>query len=475
MPKIELPAKLQRILTTPARLIVLVGGRGSAKSESVARLLLMKAQTERADVLCGREFQISIEDSVHKLIKELAGKLELAGIDITDKKIDFTTGGGFRFKGFARNSEAVKSAQSFKFSWVEEAQTLSQKSIDDLLPTIRAAGSKLFFTANPQSSADPFSKRFIVPYLDAINGPEGYYEDDLHLIIKINYRDNPWFPIELEHQRQWDYDNLPRAKYDHIWEGAFNDDIEDALIMAEWFDSCIDAHLKLGFAPTGAKYASHDPSDQGPDNKGFAFRHGSVILDVREMSIGDVNEGCDWACGLANKYGVDYFTWDCDGLGVSLNRQVSHAFKDKRIQVSMFRGSEGVDDPDMIYNPVDGQIDEQRTNKQVVKNKRAQYYLQLRDRVLRTHRAVTKGIYTDPDTMISFSSKIQGLTALRSELCRMPVKPNMNGLFELYTKDAMKTKFKLKSPNMGDSVMMLMRVQVAMAMEGWTPPRKRVA
>ncbi len=165
MPNIEIPEKLQPILTTKARLICLVGGRGSGKSETIARLMLMKAQTEQADVLCGREFQNSIEDSVHKLLKGLTGKLNLLGAVVTDKKIDFTTGGGFRFKGFSRNSEAVKSAQDFKYSWCEEAQTLSQKSIDDLLPTIRAAGSQLFFTANPKSSADPFSKRFITPYL----------------------------------------------------------------------------------------------------------------------------------------------------------------------------------------------------------------------------------------------------------------------------------------------------------------------
>jgi len=457
MPTIEIPQKLERILTTKARIIVLVGGRGSAKSETIARLLLLKAQTEAADILCGREFQSSIDDSVHKILKGLIGKLSVGGFEVTDKKIDCTTGGGFRFKGFARNSEAVKSAQDFKYSWVEEAQNLSQASIDDLLPTIRAAGSQLFFTANPQSSADPFSKRFISPYLHDLNS-KGFYEDAMHLIIKINYQDNPFFPAELELQRQWDFDNLPRAKYDWIWEGAFNDGVDDALIMAEWFDSCVDAHEKLGFGPAGIRYSSHDPSDTGSDSKGFAFRHGSVVLDVREMTTGDVNEGCDWATGLAINAVSDAFTWDCDGMGVSLNRQVVKAFDGKHTKLSMFRGSEGVDFPDNIYNPVDGYLQHQRTNKQTFKNKRAQYYLELRDRVNRTHKAVVDGVYTDPDQMISFSSAIPELTQLRSELCRMPVKPNANGLFELYTKEVMKTKFKIDSPNLADSVMMLMRV-----------------
>jgi phage terminase large subunit len=416
----------------------------------------MKAQTEAADILCGREYQNSIDDSVHKLLKNLITKLDIKGFNITDTKIDSTTGGGFRFKGFARNSAAVKSAQDFKYAWNEEAQTLSQQSIDDLLPTIRSGGSKLYFTANPQSSADPFSKRFIVPFLADLK-KNGFYEDDMHLVIMVNWRDNPWHG-ELEQQRQWDFDHLPRAKYDHIWEGAFNDSIEDPLILAEWFDACIDAHKKLGFKPRGIRFASHDPSDVGPDDKGFAFRHGSVVLDLQEKIDGDIHEGGDWATGLAINHNVDAFTWDCDGMGVGLNRQVTREFEGKHTIISMFKGSEGVDNPDSIFEPAEKQpIQDQKTTKEALKNKRAQYYYELRKRVYHTFRAVVHNEYHDPDDLISFDSNIKLLPKLRSELCRMPVKPNGAGLFELYTKEVMKVKFKFDSPNLGDSVMMLMR------------------
>lgn len=457
MPKIQLPEKLERILTTKARLIVLIGGRSSAKSESVGRALVMKCQTEAADVLCGREYQNSIDDSVHKLIKGLISKLSVKGFEITDKKIDCLTGGGFRFRGFSRNSDAVKSAQDFKYSWIEEAQSLSQDSIDNLLPTIRATGSQLFFTANPQSSSDPFAKRFILPFQQELT-QNGFYEDDMHLVIVANWRDNPWHG-ELESQRLWDYNHLPRAKYDWIWEGAFNDSIENALIQAEWFDACIDAHKKLGFDPVGIRMAAHDPSDTGPDNKGFAFRHGSVVLDVQEKEDGNVNEGGHWATGLALNHRPDAFTWDCDGLGVGLNEQITRAFKGKQTTIAQFKGSEGVDDPDSIYEPADGApIQDQKTIKEALKNKRAQYYNELRKRCYKTYQAVVEDKYCDPDDMISFSSDIKSLPQLRSELCNMPIKPNANGLFELYTKQVMKDKFKFKSPNLSDSVMMLMRV-----------------
>lgn len=457
MPTLQIPEKLLPILTTDARIIVLIGGRGSAKSESVARVLTMKAQTEAADVLCGREYQNSIDDSVHKLIKSVIRKTGAQGFEVTDKKIDCVGGGGFRFKGFSRNSEAVKSAQDFKFSWIEEAQSLSQQSIDDLLPTIRSSGSKLFFTANPQSSADPFSKRFIVPYQRELL-TNGYYEDEMHLVILINWRDNPWFPQELELQRRWDFYNLPRAKYDHIWEGEFNDSVEDALVQSEWFDACIDAHKVLGFEPIGMKIAAHDPSDEGSDSKGYVLRHGSVVLDIRERTTGNVNEGGDWATGLAINAGADAFTWDCDGMGIALNRQITKAFEGKHTRIAMFRGSEGVDLPDAIFEPADAApIQDQKTNKQALKNKRAQYYLELRKRILNTYNAVSKGQYIDPEKMISFDGSLDTLAQLRSEVCRMPIKPNSNGLFELYTKQEMRSKFGIKSPNLGDSVMMSLR------------------
>ena len=458
MPSIQIPSKLKKILTTSARLIVLIGGRSSAKSETMGRVLTMKCQTEGADILCGREYQNSIDDSVHKLIKGVITKLGISGFSITDKKIDCDTGGGFRFRGFARNSDAVKSAQDFKYSWIEEAHSLSQESIDDLLPTIRAEGSKLFFTANPQSSADPFSKRFIVPFQKELM-LNGFYEDDMHLIIICNWRDNPWHG-ELEAQRLWDFGHLTRSKYDHIWEGAFNDSIEDPIILAEWFDACIDAHKKLGFEPIGARISAHDPSDIGPDSKGYAFRHGSVVLDIQEKIDGNVNEGGDWATGLAIKNDSDTFTWDCDGLGVGLNAQVNKAFGGKHTIISQFKGSEGVDRPDAIFMPAKSEgapIQGQKTNKQALKNKRAQYYYELRERVYKTYLAVEEGKYINPDELLSFDSNIDILPKLRSELCRMPIKPNGNGLFELYTKQEMKTKFKFKSPNLADSVMMLMR------------------
>jgi phage terminase large subunit len=451
---------MERVEKSKCRYIVLIGGRGSGKSRNVCSLLLKRAIIEGADVLNGREFMKSIKGSVHKLYLKLAKELEVEDY-ITHTKTDITTNsdGELTFAGFSRNPDAIKSAEGNKYSWMEEAQTSSDDTLKDLLPTIREAGSQLFFTGNPGSKQDPFSKRFIVPYLNDLMR-QGWYEDELHLIIKVNWRDNPWHG-ELEKERLFDYHNKPRALYDHIWEGDFNDSVENPLIMSHWFDSCIDAHEVLGFKANGLKIAAGDPADLGPDSHGYAMRHGSVFLHCEESVVGDANEGCDWATGLANQHGVGHYSWDCDGLGSALNRQVSESFKGQRVQISQFKGSKGVDFPNKIFQPAEaGLVFDQRKNIDALKNRRAQYYAELRDRVYRTFLAVTKKEYHDPDKMISFSSSMPGLEKLRSELCTMPVKPNPNGLFELWTKEDMRTKFKVHSPNLADSVMMCLRIIV---------------
>lgn len=438
---------------------VAYGGRDSGKSIGFGDMFLEKMQVEGADIYCLREFQETVLDSVHRVFKQRIKDLGLEGWDTTESRVTAPNGAHTVYKGASRNPDNIKSAQYFKYSWFEESEKISQESLDRLLPTIiRNPGAECWFSGNPYRSGDPFSQRLIVPHLYELNR-DGIYEDDLHLIVKVNWRDNPWYDWDAtELLRKWDYENLPRAKYDWIWEGAFYDGVEDSLIMPEWFDACIDAHKRLGFDPVGIRLASHDPSDIGPDAKGYVFRHGSVILDVRQKKTGDVNEGCDWACGLAIKHNADAFTWDCDGLGVTLKRQVAKAFEGHNTLIAQFKGSEKVDYPDAIYNPVGPAIQDQRKNKDAFKNKRAQYYSDLRDKMHRTYEAVVLKKYHDPDKLISFDSSIRDMAQLRSELCSMPIKPNKAGLLELYTKDVMKSKFKFASPNLADPVMMSCRV-----------------
>jgi phage terminase large subunit len=241
-----------------------------------------------------------------------------------------------------------------------------------------------------------------------------------------------------------------------VWEGEFNDHVDNALIPSEWFNACIDAHIKLGFKPQGAKVASHDPSDQGSDAKGYAMRQGSVVTCVKEILNCDAYQGCDTALGEAFADGADYFIWDADGLGATLRQHISNISSGKRVALQMFKGSEGVDHPDVMYS-FDNKgvpIRNAARNADVFKNKRSQYYWALRDRFYNTFRAITRGEYCDPDQMISLdSSGIENIDALRSEVCRIPLKDNNNGYIQVMSKIEMKA-LKIPSPNMADALMM---------------------
>lgn len=470
------PAKLEALFLRPKRFNILIGGRGSGKSIGKGDHGLIQMHDLGRNMMCIREFQASIADSVHSLLAEEIKRLELSGQDVTERSIRFTHNNSqARFQGLSRNPESVKSAFGFLDWWIEEAQFLSEKSLRTLTPTGRNKPKKglpgkqkevdskeidlsqvqMTFCANPASSEDPFSQRFIVPFQDALDR-DGIYEDDMHLIIKINWSDNPWFDESgLEQERQFDLKNLPRTTYDWVWEGGFNDEIDNALIKAEWFDACIDAHVKLGMQPYGVKKVVHDPSDLGADPKAVCVRAGNIITDVIERKDLDVNEGSDWALGLAINENADQYIWDVGGMGVTLKRDVDNALAGKHITAYQFNGQSAVDDPDSLYESSGAQnIQQEKTNKEVCSNLRAQCYLKLRDRVFRTYQAVINNVFCDPDLLISFDSNCQSLKTLRSELCRMPIKPNMTGRFELYTKKEMREKFKVKSPNCADSVMM---------------------
>lgn len=483
-PQVYIPAKLEAVAKSKKRFIIVIGGRGSGKSVGIADICLTDAKDEGVKTYCLREFQTSIKNSIYSLLKDEISRLEFDGFEMQSNGIKYGEEDAFQFAGLSHNVDSIKSAHGFRRFEIEEAQFISEDSLTALTPTARKKPKKgmptmmeevvaddlanvsMVFIANPSSSESPFSKRFINPFKAQLD-KHGIYEDDLHLIVMMNYVDNPWFHDSgLEEERLWDLEFRSRAMYDHIWMGAFNDSVENALIMSEWFDACVDAHKKLGFVAAGARISAHDPSDTGPDSKGFASRHGSVIQVVKEMETGTVNEGGHWAAGEAIQYQSDAFAWDGDGMGIALGEQMGADFLGKQTVLSVFRGSESPDFPDAVYKPAasfnaeaaDGQpVANQKTNKDAFKNKRAQYYFELRDRCYRTYRAVVHGEYHDPAKMISFDASIELLNKLRAELCRMPIKPNGNGLFELYTKAEMKSKFKMASPNLADSVMMLMR------------------
>lgn len=449
----QIPEKLVS-LVYPKRFKVIIGGRGGTKSETAASLICGCVAKLGCRAVCCREYQTSIKQSVHSLMKRKIRDIGIPGFRSTEIDIKHDNGGHIMYQGLARDPQAIKSIDEARYAWVEEAQSLSHDSIEELTPSIRADGSEIWFTANLGNSKDPFSKRFVKPFEKELR-KHGRYEDDLHLIIWINYDENPWFPDHLEKERVHDKAVLTDAEYAHKWLGEFNDTVENAIIAPAWFDACVDAHEKLGIRPAGVEVVSHDPSDTGFDNKGLAYRHGILIVDVQEEATGDINEGADWAADYAHGVKPDMFVWDADGLGIGLRRQFTQAFSGKSTHLVLFKGSSSVDEPESLYerDDVEATSKTSKTNRETFRNKRAQRYWDLRDRCWRTYQAVVKKRYTDPTQLISFSSKIESIDLLRSEICSVPLKHNGAGLIQIMNKQEM-ASMGIDSPNMADSVMM---------------------
>lgn len=484
-PKIYIAEKLEPVFTRPKRLTVIYGGRGSTKSLCAGGLVSVQIHDERRNALCLREYQSSVSDSVHGLIKGEIERIGLSGFDIKDKTISHENGSMARFNGIARNPESIKSAFGFKTFWVEESEFLSSRSLSVLTPTARnkpvnglpkkmveveadeidLSAVRIIFTGNPKSSADPFSQRFIIPFENELNS-KGIYEDDLHLIIKINYYENPWFGMSgLETERAFDEDNMDTAKYRWVWLGAFNDEVDGSIIKVDWFNAAIDAHklehLKKAFEPKGARFSIHDPSDTGNDAKGYAARHGSIITRVAVKDDGEIDQGCDWAMTLAKKDKADWFVWDAGGMGTGLKRQVSDEFKEMNVKWHLFNGAlsgSGQDNADKIYMPTESdkkkEQEKPKTYSDTFLNNRAQYYGELARRFYNTYRCVVNGDYVNPDDMISLDSLgIEDIDRLRAEVCRIPIKENNKDLYQIASKKEM-SALGIPSPNMADCLMM---------------------
>ena len=461
---LEVTDKLAWLLSKPKRVKIAVGGRGSQKSTGVGDFMLMFcAHGER--VCCTREFQNTIDDSVHESLKDEIDRLEAPGFTVHNTEILHSSGGRIFYKGLARNITSLKSLAGVRRLWIEEGESVSDKSLKVLTPSIRSGAKdnvqelhtppEIWITMNRGSSKDAVSKKYLARAEKQL-AKTGFYEDDLMMVVEVNWRDNPWFPPELEQERLDDLNNLTRAEYDHIWEGKYADSVENAIIQPEWFDACVDAHIKLGFKPMGQERVTYDPADTG-DAKAVCYQHGAVVKDVQSTEDGKIDTATDWATTFAIDRKPDIFLWDADGMGMGLKRQITDAFQGKKIDVEAFRGSETPDRPDSIYERVDADVKNQKTNREAFTNKRAQYYWILRDKMLKTYLAVERGERVfNPDDLISFSSEIKELAGLRAELCRIPRKYNAAGRIQILSKPEMK-KLDIDSPNMADAVMMAQR------------------
>lgn len=226
-------------LLEPSRYKGAWGGRGSGKSHFFAELWLEENISEQLDCVMIREVQKDLSFSVKKLLE---AKIETynagAYFDVQDRRIMSKSGGRTIFEGMQNHTaDSIKSLEGFKRAWFEEAQRASQRSLDLLRPTIRAEGSELWFSWNPEQSTDP-----VDVLLRGENPPPR------SIVVKANYRDNPWLPKELTEELEYDRNRDP-DKFAHIWLGEYQRNSE-ARVFRNWkveeFDTAPDAVFRFG-------------------------------------------------------------------------------------------------------------------------------------------------------------------------------------------------------------------------------------
>ena len=218
---VDIPDKLA-FLFEPMRYKVAKGGRCSTKSWSYARALLAIGRARQTRVLCTREVQKSIKDSVHRLLADQIERMWLYyHYEVLDSEIRGKNGTIFSFSGLSSHTvDSIKSFEGVDICWVEEAQALSKRSWDILIPTIRKDGSEIWVTYNPDLETDETHVRF------AINTPENC------IIVHMNYSDNPWFNDVMEAERLHCHKFYPKD-YPNIWEGKCRPAAEGAIYYDE--------------------------------------------------------------------------------------------------------------------------------------------------------------------------------------------------------------------------------------------------
>lgn len=223
-------------LLKPARYKGAWGGRGSGKSHFFAEMVVEESLAEKTDIVCIREVQKSLNQSVKKLIE---AKIEALGVSdhfrILNTHIEAANGGRIIFQGMQNHTaDTIKSLEGYRIAWVEEAQSLSQRSLDLLRPTIRMENSELWFSWNPRQSTDP---------VDALL--RGDKTPPCAAVVNANYTENPFLPDVLRAEMEYDRSRDP-DKYAHVWLGGYEQHTE-ARVFKNWT-------IEEFEAPTGATH-----------------------------------------------------------------------------------------------------------------------------------------------------------------------------------------------------------------------------
>lgn len=407
------------------RFVALKGGRGGAKSRTVASILVSLCQQSPLRILCVREVQNSIKDSVKRILDD---EIERQGagsfFKCLDTRIIGRNGTEIIFEGLRHNSDKIKSYEGIDICWAEESHTISQDSMDILEPTIRKNNSEIWYTWNPRFPTDAVQLKFCGP-----GGPP-----PRSLVIDINWRDNPWFPDVLYEQMVHMY-HTNYQKYLHVYEGHPVGDEGAMVFPVAW----IQASVNIELGTDGPWRVGLDVADEGEDANSLTIIKGPTVRSIEEWREGNTTQTTRRAHGACKLLGITRINYDSIGVGAgckgefwSLN-DLGYSIQANGINVGL--------------PPNEGQWDKGATYKDTFLNLKAELYFRLR-RMLKKTFEHTTGVKKWPeDEMISLPNDID----LIAEMSQIHYEVLETGKIKIESKKKMKARG-VSSPNKTESV-----------------------
>jgi phage terminase large subunit len=260
----------------PARIKGCHGGRGAgAKSWSIASLLIQTASVRPLDIACLREVQLTLEESVWKLLRETIERLQYPGWIITKEAINNVNGSHIIFRGISDlRADQLKSLEGFDIFWIEEAQSITEHSLDVLMPTIRKEGSELWFSMNRDKDVDP-----IIGRLWNTNR-----KDAVLIALEPGAKDNPWWTKELQAEMDYDFARDPELAL-HIWNGLPRNQDPQSIFSRSAIRAAMDRRLDV--ADNAPIVLGVDVARFGDDQTVIFKRKGMKVIDCKKLIKAD--------------------------------------------------------------------------------------------------------------------------------------------------------------------------------------------
>lgn len=431
---------------------VLYGGRASSKSWDAAGFATFLANSAKLRILCTRQFQNKIEESVYALLKIQIERFGLNDrFEITDKKIrNRHTGTEFLFYGLARNIAEVKSLESIDILWIEEGHYLTEEQWDVLEATIRKQGSQVWLIFNPRLATDFAYKHFVL------------HPPPNTLVRKINYDENPFLSSTMR-QIIDALEAKDPDKHALIYLGNPDENDERVVIKRAWLMAALDAHKKLGIEITGGKRLGFDIADAGEDNCAMVEAHGPLATWSEEWKgkEDELLKSCAKVHSEARVRGA-HVIYDAIGVGATAGAKFNEINAETNLRVThdkFFAGGK-------VFKPDSKYEDTQVLNKDFFANIKAQAWWLVADRLRNTYNAVRNGQKFGEDEMIFIDSAMPNLEKLMDELCAPLRDYDKNGKVMVESKDDLKERG-IPSPNMADAFIMAFLPSVMKKSSWW--------